>query len=264
MCVTKLVQDDFIYKDGKWSTHFPSREETEEKLKELADRNKPHNHEYFVSYSWGVWCTAYSRYNLFKCMINEQTHNGYDVCYCDTDSIFCIGIPDYSFYNEWITSQLQECCKVRGLDFNKVIPKDIKGREHQLGIFDREEDIKEFKCLHAKCYLERRMDDKLYLTISGINKGAVEELQNNFDNFTSGFEFNADAPSVKKLLPTYTYNQPTIKFDDGYVSRYKQGKVLRNTGYKISNTDEYQRLIDLYKDTTISDLQIQTLKNGVI
>lgn len=266
MCVTKLVQDNFVYNDNEWHTEFPSYEEVVQKLKELADKSKSYNHEYFVNYAWGVWCTAYARYNLFKCMIRPDTHNGYDICYCDTDSIFTIGVPDYSDYNKEITEKLLKCCKARALDFDKTHPKDIKGIEHPLGIFDREEDIIEFKCLHAKCYCERRLDGKLHLTISGINKGAVEELQDDLNNFKSGFEFSPDAVSVHKLMPIYCYNQPVTTFPDGYVSRYPYGKVLRNTGYKISNTEEYQKMIDAYNLTPdlITDEIMQCLRNGVI
>lgn len=264
MCVTKLVQDEYTYKDGVWKTEFPSTEEVKQKLLELSDRSKSFNHEYFVNYAWGVWCTAYARYNLFKCMIREDTHNGYDVVYCDTDSIFTIGVPDYSDYNAEITEKLHKCCEKRALDFNKTQPKDIKGKVHPLGIFDREEDIIEFKCLHAKCYCERRLDNKLHLTISGINKGAVDELHDDLDNFRSGFEFSPDAVSVHKLMPIYSTEQPTVTFPDGYVSRYKCGKVLRNTGYKISNTDEYQALIDSYKITDIPDVAMISFRNGVI
>ena len=79
-----------------------------------------------------------------------------------------------------------------------------------------------------------------------------------------GLSFAPDSENVHKLLPTYCYGQPVVTFPDGYVSRYPFGKVLRSTGYKLSNTDEYKELISLYKDSTISDEQLTVLRNGII
>jgi len=275
MCVTKLCQPEFkMDNNGEWYTVFPSKEETEEQLNKLKDTTSG-KHDYFVSYSWGVWCTSYARLNLYKCILgiddngnhHPVTHNGYDVAYYDTDSIFTLGNPDYNWYNEEITEKIKKCCSVRRVDFAKTQPKDIKGIVHPLGIFDQEEPLKRGKFIHAKCYLEQRYDDKYYMTISGINKSAVSELgKNAFENFTSGFEFSPDGTDVHKLMPIYNNDMPIVKYPDGYVSTYLYGKTLRPTGYKINNTDEYQQMIDAYKITAtdITDGQMITFKNSIL
>ena len=110
--------------------------------------------------------------------------------------------------------------------------------------FESEDDILQFKCIHAKCYCERREDNKLHMTISGINKSAVELLNDDINNFECGFSFNPDASCVHKLLTTYCNNQPVVTYPDGYKSTYQYGKNMRRTGYVIDNTDEYKELLD--------------------
>lgn len=265
MCVTALIPNDCIFDNGDWNINIPDDKKIIEQLKNLSDTSKEYKQDYFLSFSWGVFCTAYSRKNLFKCALGYDdkgiqhlgTENGYNCVYFDTDSIFCLGRPNYKWYNEEITDKLKRCCNVRGLDFEKTQPKDIKGKIHPLGVFDAEEDIKTFRCNHAKCYLEQRLDDNYYMTISGINKGAVKCLscpykknkKTPFENFEDGFKFEKDADFVKKLLPTYCEDQPTITYPDGYISRFKYGKNLRNTGYKISLSDDYSNLLRAYSIT---------------
>ena len=102
----------------------------------------------------------------------------------------------------------------------------------------------------AKRYVERREDDKLYLTVSGINKQAVELLNNDIDNFDDGFNFDKDADCVTKKLSTYIYNMPKCVWNDGYVSTYTHGINLRRTGYLLTITDEYKKLIELLDNTS--------------
>lgn len=266
MCVTAVCNNDVEYKDEQWILKPPTREQIETKLKSLSDMSKVRDTRYFLNFAWGVWCTAYARYNLFRCMINSGTNNGYNVLYCDTDSIFCIGVPDFTWYNKEVDEKLKAVCKARNLNFEYTRPKDIKGKEHPLGYFDREEDIKQFKCIHAKCYIERRLNNKLFMTISGINKGAVELLNDDIENFAPGFKFNPDAECVKKLMPTYCYNQPEVVFPDGYVSKYKYGKNLRRTGYKIDNTEEYAELLKAFNVTldTIDERAVNKITGMVV
>ena len=62
-----------------------------------------------------------------------------------------------------------------------------------------------------------------------------------------------DDDSVTKKLSTYVYDMPVVTWNDGYISKYKQGINLRRTGYKLSMTDEYKKLID-YMDFSTDDL----------
>lgn len=245
MCVTAIVQANVELVGDEWIVNKLTKEYVEHKLQQLAQSN-PREKRYFLSYSWGCWVTAYARRNLWKC-IESCDH---DVIYCDTDSIFVMGKHDFTWYNEEITRKLEDVCRKRNLDVNKTRPKTPKGKEKPLGIFASEDNCIEFKTLGAKRYVERREDGKLYLTVSGINKQAVELLQDDIDSFDDGFNFDKDADCVTKKLSTYIYDMPKCKWDDGYVSTYTHGINLRRTGYLLSITDEYKKLIELFDNTS--------------
>lgn len=248
MMVTSLVNEDVCYdiETGEWSIGKLTEYKIAKELEKLKMGTKV-----FLSYSWGVYVTAYARYNLWKC-IGQCGNNGEDVIYCDTDSIFAIGKKDWSEYNDWITDKLRVACADLGLDFALSRPKTKSGKEKPLGIFTEETPCIEFRTLGAKRYCERRMyiegdeeaDGKLHLTISGINKQAVDVLNDDIENFCDGLNFDKDHPSVNKKLSTYIENQRDVVFDDGYISTYRKGINLRRNGYLLTMTDEYKDLID--------------------
>lgn len=249
MMVTALIQADVDFDEGIWSIKELTQEKVEKKLKKLSDF---HDREkrYFLSYSWGCWVTAYARRNLWKC-IESCDH---DMIYCDTDSIFVRGSHDFEWYNKEVTEKIRKSCEVNDLDFEKTRPKTPQGISKPLGIFEKEDSCTEFITLGAKRYVERRKtDNKLHLTVSGINKGAVELLEDNINNFTDGFYFDMDADCVKKKLSTYLNDIPEVVYPDGYKSTYKYGINMRNTGYLMTITDEYKLLIK-YMEYAIEDL----------
>lgn len=52
----------------------------------------------FIPYTWGVWCTAWARYELER-GVRIVTDQGGTFIYCDTDSIKYLGVVDFSTYN---------------------------------------------------------------------------------------------------------------------------------------------------------------------
>ena len=253
MSVTAIVQADVTFNEKNgWHMESLTREIVEDKLKKLRTRN-PKEKRYFLSYSWGCWVTAYARRNLWKCI--EKCDD--DLLYCDTDSIFVLGKHDFTWYNEEVTEKIKKSCELNGLDFEKTRPKTPKGIQKPLGIFTTEDECTEFITLGAKRYVERRKSDgKLHLTVSGINKGAVELLNDRIENFKDGFEFDKDADCVTKRLPTYLSDMPVTVWKDGYISRYKWGINLRRNGYLLTMTDEYKELIN-YLDMGVENLPEQ-------
>ena len=250
-CVTAIVQAEIDYDNGEWNRQILTKEIVDKKLQQLSRYSKYEN-KYFLSYSWGCWVTAYARRNLWKCIESCDMN----VIYCDTDSIFCRGKQDFNWYNEEITDKLLKTCNTLGLDFNKTRPFTPKGIQKPLGIFAKEDNCIQFKTLGAKRYCERRDNGKLYLTVSGINKGAVELLNNDLDNFVNGFNFDKDADCVNKRLCTYIENQGVVKWNDGYISDSKYGINLRRTGYLLTVTDEYEKLYE-YSKIYLSDVDEQ-------
>ncbi len=242
MAVTALMQADITFNDGtkEWGVDSLTEEAVNERLSELR-RWFPWEKRYFLSYSWGCWCTAYARRMLWKCLLQCDE----DTLYADTDSLFILNRHDFSSYNEWITGELEKAMDYHGLDAKLTRPKDPHGIERPLGVFLKEDDCEEFLTLGAKRYVERRTTDhKLHLTVSGINKKAVYLLKDDITNFRDGFIFDKDFPTVTKNLHTYCYDQPEITWPDGYKSTYKYGITLRPTGYTLHMTDDYKKLIN--------------------
>ena len=244
MCVTAIIQADVEFDEGDWSIQRLTSDKVNEYLNKLF-KEKGKKCRYFLSYSWGCYITSYARRNLWKCMQSVDT----ELIYCDTDSIFVEGEQDFSWYDEEITEKLRKSCEINGLNFEDTRPKDKKGIARPLGIFTREDDCIEFVTLGAKRYVERRATDgELHLTVSGINKDAVQLLNNDISNFKENIEFDKDADCVTKKLATYINNQPKVTYPDGYRSTVSYGINLRRTGYKLTITDEYKSLIDLVEN----------------
>lgn len=255
MAVTSLVQADVHYNNStrEFTTDILTDKKVEEHLEKLRSWS-PREKRYFLNYSWGVWCTAYARRDLWRCILGENGENDIDVIYADTDSIFINGRHDFTWYNNETIAALDVAMDHHGLSRELTRPIDKKGKPHQLGIFEKEDDIIEFMTLGAKRYVERRSSDKkLHLTVSGINKDAVYMLKDNIENFRDGLNFDKDFPTVSKRLPTYINNQPPLTWPDGYKSTCTSGVNLRRNGYKLSVTDEYKALIK-YATISKSDL----------
>lgn len=268
MMVSDIVQSDVKFDGHNWFVEFLQPETVNRKLNALSNRYHTGDKRYFVSYSWGCWVTIYGRESLWKCLdlcTTDPDAPGKDVLYCDTDSIFGIGKHDYSSYDNWAVSELEKMCKHYKIDPELTRPKNPKGKVCQLGLFEDEGDnITEFVALHAKCYCFRSANDnKLHLTVAGINKGAVDVLQDDIENFENGLCFDKDHESVKKNMHTYITDQPEVVWPDGYVSHCTTGINIRPTGYTIKGSDEYERLLEavqnLYYDD-ISDIHINKLK----
>ena len=240
MMVTAIIQSNVEFDGETWTIDKLTDVDINRRLSELRNIDRKED-RYFLSYSYGVWVTAYARRNLWKCILQ------YDdvVLYADTDSIFMLGNGDFFRYNNAVNDKVKTSCISNNLDFEKTRPADKKGNKHPIGIFDEESVCSEFITLGAKRYCTREnYDGKLHITISGINKEAVELLNNDISNFRDGFEFDKDAPSVKKKLLTYLSDMPDIIYPDGYRSKLKYGINMRNNGYKLSITDEYKDLIN--------------------
>ena len=249
MCVTAIIQANVMLENDEWYIEKLTKDVVNTKLNKLRNPN-PREKRYFLSFSWGCWVTAYARRNLWKCIESVD----YDVLYCDTDSIFVRGKQDFSWYNKEVTDKIKKACIENNLNYEKTKPKTPKGKEKPLGVFEQEEPCCEFRTLGAKRYVERRMsDNKLHMTVSGIDKTAVELLDNDINNFADGFDFDKDADCITKKLCSYLVDIPICTYPDGYVSTYKYGINLRRNGYLLSLNDEYSNLLKLM-DIDIGDI----------
>lgn len=200
-------------------------------------------------YAVGVWCCAYARRNLWDAIIALDR----DVIYYDTDSIKGIGdsVVDYvERYNHSVIERLQQSAKDNDLPLDLYIPKDSKGNEYPLGVFDNETKkgmYKEFKALKAKCYAYKDCNNKLHITVSGVAKSAVVGLRS-LKDFNKNLVLYPECTG--KLTHYYSDNQPDFSYTDVdgnvYTCKQKHSIVLTPTGYSFSMTPEYERLINEY------------------
>lgn len=241
MCVTSLFQSDvkYNYNTGEWIIEELTEEYVNRELKKLS---MFWNNKYFLSYSVGVWITAYARRQLWKMILYIDD----DLIYTDTDSIFYVGEHDFSWFDDEITEKIKKCCEVRGCDFELSHPIDPKGRAQPLGTLDDEPECEAFITLGAKKYCEQR-NEKLYMTISGINKSAVSCLDGDISNFRDGFIFDKDHEDVRKLEHCYISNMQPIRWIDDYYSDFKYGINMRPTGYKLSEAKIGDKLTKLMR-----------------
>ena len=255
MCVTDLINDD-IETDGiEWTTKEKTLEELDDFLKELHNNNRGRT---FLSFSWGVWCTAWARFNIWQCITHENVvslakqktirKNDENVIYVDTDSLKMRTLENFDWYNEQAENKLKAMCEHYNIDFEKTRPKDQVGIPRQLGRLEREPDASEFITLGAKRYCYRTADDGiLHITVAGINKEAVSCLNDNIENFTDELCFDKDHDGVNKLFHVYIDDMKEIIWNKGeydeYISKLKYGISMRPTGYTMGIIDEYEMLL---------------------
>ena len=158
----------------------------------------------------GVWVTARAREHL-QAGINLA---GNQFVYCDTDSVKYVGTLDWSKLNEPMKKTAKK---------NHTFAVTPDGNEVYMGLFEREKHIKRFKTMGAKKYAYIDMEDKLHITIAGVNKkiGAVE------------LERAAKKHDVKIGPPV----DPLMMMDEGFVFKFAGGLEARYSDQP--KTEEY-------------------------
>lgn len=141
MTVTNNIRDNVVFNNKEW------KEEplTNDEILELLQKQKKAG---FLSYSWGVYVTAYARRNLLENLINLDTY----VIYADTDSLklqkgFNQNVIDN--YNEQVNNKIKKVCNDLNLSIDKFMPKDKNGKKHIIGFFELDGKYKEFKTLRC-------------------------------------------------------------------------------------------------------------------
>ena len=176
MCVTNTIRDNVIYDDMTklWSEEELTNEEIIEKL-ELEKKQA------FLSFSWGVWVTAYARSNLINRVMDLDEY----VLYCDTDSIKLKQGYDKNIflsYNKSVEEKIKKVCSDLELDYNLYCPKDIHDKRHLLGVFELETKnnrtytYDEFITQGAKKYAVK-IDNDINITVAGVPKKGHKQLK---------------------------------------------------------------------------------------
>lgn len=246
MTVTDIVRNDIIYVDD-WSEESPDLNEEIEKYNTNRGR--------FLFYPWGVWTTACARTSVWSAIFNLKD----DYIYSDTDSVKFMHpekhMDYFEKYNRIITDQLNETCKHFGFPEDYVHPKNNKGKEKQLGIWDFDGMYQTFKTLGAKRYMLLYADDprngessgKYSLTVSGLNKKITLPylLKKYGSNIFNAFSDGLYIPNGYTGKNTHTYIDDV---QSGYLTDY-QGNVARyheyssihlgSSDYSLSISQEY-------------------------
>lgn len=248
MAVTSIFKGEVEFVKDEWQTIGLTDDLIESKLEEL--RKSRSN---CCAYQHGIYVTAYNRRRLFEEMVLplDASVVGMEkaVIYYDTDS--CKAKPSEELRaaversNEIIWDKLLAMCDHYGIDPERLSPKDIKGVKHPIGLWDFDGHYKEFKFLGAKRYAYRDDEDKIHLTVSGVNsKLGAAALDNDLRNFRKNKVFKYD--QTGKLTSFYNDDQPAVRFKDcdgkWYTSHQKHGICLQSVEYSMSVDDLYEAL----------------------
>ena len=244
MCVTNPLRDEHLYIDDTWTTHKNTEDEA---LELLYKYNTSQNR--FLSYSWGIFVTAYARRNLFT-GIHEFKN---DYIYSDTDSIKVLNYDahkDYlDKYNLEVANKLKEACEFHKIDFEKTQPKTKEGKIKPLGVWDFEGTYENFKTLGSKRYMYSK-GDEISITVAGVNKKAGArylkesgsgDILKAFENFEIGLEVPPDQ-TEKNIHAYLDYEQEGYLIDyQGNRCKYKElsSLHLEPTGFTMSMTKAF-------------------------
>lgn len=246
MTVTDIVRSDIIYEDD-WREETPDLNESIEKYNTNKGR--------FLFYPWGVWTTSCARTSVWSAIFNLKD----DYIYSDTDSVKFKNpekhMEYFKKYNRIITEQLNETCKHFGFPTDYVHPKNNKGEEKQLGIWDFDGLYQKFKTLGAKRYMLQYSNDhrngesagKYSLTVSGLNKKITLPylLKKYGSKIFEAFSDGLYIPNGYTGKNTHTYiddvQSGTLEDYQGNIARYNEYSSIHlgSSDYSLSISQEY-------------------------
>ena len=202
---------------------------------------RKYNKNAFLVYQWGVWVTAWARWELQE-MINQAgdgVHTESCFCYCDTDSVKYTGDIDIDTYNK-----AQEEKSIA----SGAYAVDSNGEIHYMGVYEIEHTYDRFRTWGAKRYAYEQ-DGELFVTTAGVvkRKGKTsnaggEELARNggLEAFKPGFTFT-DAGGTEAL---YNDNVDIYLEIDGHTLHITDNVCIRPSEYTLGITGEYQWLLN--------------------
>ena len=237
MAVTNNIKDTVIYDNEKgWTEESITNDE----ILKLLEKEKETG---FLSFAYGVWVTAWARYNLLSNLIQLDKY----VIYADTDSLKLCGKFDINViknYNKKVKQKIEKVSKELEININKFMPKDSKGVAHELGVFDHDASYKKFITQGAKKYAYEDKNREIHITVSGVPKKGAKALKK-LEDFKDDFVFDYKDTGKNLLI----YNDEMDKF---MLTDYqgnceeitaKFGCTLVPTTYELGKSEEYCYLI---------------------
>ena len=226
MMATDPVKISIIFENGEFS--FADSEP-----RELLQES---NHKAFLTYAWGVWCTAWARYRLEEGI--KAAGDGF--VYCDTDSVKYVGDAEFSEINEEREAQSLE---------SGAWAVDPNGEPHYMGVFESEGTFDRFATLGAKKYVLEE-NGKLQITIAGVDKkkGAAElEEAGGIEQFRPGFTFYKGGGTES----VYNDNPPIKSITrEGREIPITRNLMIKDSTYTLGITAEYAEVLRAASEIT--------------
>ena len=238
MMVQNPMRPSILYKRD--DPEDPYREKYENREEKLASYNK----KAFLPMQFGVWCTAWARYELEVGIKIVEDQGGYPV-YCDTDSVkFQEGEQTISFdeYNDKKIAMAIE---------SGAWADDPSGERHYMGVFEFDGFSEKFITCGAKKYVSADKEGHCKITVSGVpkKKGARElERKGGIEAFGEGFLFEDAGLAVK-------YNDHSdrwIKIGDEDIHITSNTYLYTDT-YVVGVTDKYKDAVRIAKQLLTED-----------
>lgn len=210
--------------NGVWSEEVLTPELLESKLKDYYN-----NYNNCTPYQLGCWTTALARYQLWY-VVSKVI--GYDhFLYADTDSAFYLSTPEIEQRIEEYNARHRDQAEKDGAYI------EVDGHKEYYDYFDDEnENITEFKFLHAKAYAYITEENGLKITVAGVPDivdGVTRETElGSIDNFEPGFVFR----KCGGTRVIYSEGFPHTIEEDGHVVELAGSAVLENVT-KTLNSD---------------------------
>ena len=238
MSVTNNIKDNVIFDNITGWSEVPLENEV---ILEMLQKEKKQG---FLSFSYGVWVTAWARYNLLTNLIKLDKY----VVYADTDSLKLAGDYDINIinnYNEQIKQKIKKVSEDLKIDINKFAPVDKKGKRHLLGVFDNDGSYDEFITQGAKKYAYIDSEDKqIHITVSGVPKSGAKALKS-LEDFKDNFIFKAQDTNKNMLI--YNDDQEDYNLVDYQgneeIIKQKCGCCLVPNTYTLGKSEEYCHLL---------------------
>lgn len=252
MMVTNPLNDEIEY-DDTFSVPKDIWSKSEPDIQEALNKNY-NNGNQFLCYQWGVWITAWARYELLTMVYKCKD----DVIYCDTDSIKLTNYEAYKKffdeYNEKLKDTLIANCKHNGIDTTRLNPVDIKGEHHFLGLWDYEGRYSRFKTLGAKRYCfvkwnKKTQKNEFHITVSGItNNTEIDHNPTEYILKHGGFNYFTDDMEIPdtyshRLTHTYCFGDYDYDLTDYLGNTAKVSEIsyihMEPAKYKMGLSDEF-------------------------
>lgn len=223
MTVQDPIKDMVTYDDDEgWFNHSLKNFSESIFQKKIDEYNESKSR--FLFYMWGIQISSYSRRELWKGIMEC----GDDYVYSDTDSIKVVNADKHKKfikeYNAEITDKINACLDHYHLDHELACPVDIKGNEHQLGVWDPNDGFYSyFKTLGAKRYIDISKANNVFeITVAGLSKKLgtkymLDQCHIKYKLIPEGYQIKADKKQIRKLFDYFD--------DELYVPSDKTGKL---------------------------------------